>query len=446
MFNVAEVLKYEGDNRTFIWKHPSEDFNNRTQLIVHESQEAIFLLNGQALDTFGPGRYTLETENIPLLARFLRLLSGNSTPFHAEVYFINKSVQMGIKWGTDSKVRYVEPEYGFPMELGASGLMNMVVKDSRKLLVKLVGTMKGIAWEDQGDKFTQSLQSCFRPVISAAVRSNLSAAIKAEQFDILEVDEHLDSLAKTLHERIKPEFEEYGIEIPQFYITAVVLPEEDINFRRLRELHTIEMQKRMIKADAEIRSAKLQADTEVTAVERESELERQLTRNKVTEQEAERQLIIARQEAERKRILAQSEADALRYAGLAEAEVMQAKGYTQKDVINADVQKSYAEGLGNMGAGGVEGSGGVASSIIGAAVGAKLANTVVEQMGVVGAITGDESSKGKAAPEDQKEDELAKFSLKIDKLKIMHEKGLISEEEFEAKKDELIKSIMEIDV
>ena len=69
MSKIADVIKYEGDNETLVWKHPIEDFNMGSQLIVHESQEAIFFRNGQALDLFGPGRYTLETENIPLLGR-----------------------------------------------------------------------------------------------------------------------------------------------------------------------------------------------------------------------------------------------------------------------------------------------------------------------------------------------------------------------------------------
>ena len=71
MPNVAQVIKYEGDNSTFIWKHPCEDFNTQTQLIVHESQQAVFYMNGQILDTFESGRNTLETENIPLIIRFL---------------------------------------------------------------------------------------------------------------------------------------------------------------------------------------------------------------------------------------------------------------------------------------------------------------------------------------------------------------------------------------
>ena len=77
---IAEVIKYEGDNSTFIWKHPVEDFNTGTQLIVHESQEAVFFMNGQALDLFGPGRHLLETQNIPLIGKFFRRPTNDVTP------------------------------------------------------------------------------------------------------------------------------------------------------------------------------------------------------------------------------------------------------------------------------------------------------------------------------------------------------------------------------
>ena len=71
---ITEVIQYEGDNSTFVWKHPAEDFNTNSQLIVHETQEAVFFLNGQPLfDRFGSGRYTLETQNIPLLRRVVNI-------------------------------------------------------------------------------------------------------------------------------------------------------------------------------------------------------------------------------------------------------------------------------------------------------------------------------------------------------------------------------------
>lgn len=84
---IATIIKYEGDNNVFVWKHPQEDFNITTQLVVHESQEAILYRNGQALDLYGAGRYTLETENIPLLNKIINIPTGGKSAFHCEVYF-----------------------------------------------------------------------------------------------------------------------------------------------------------------------------------------------------------------------------------------------------------------------------------------------------------------------------------------------------------------------
>ena len=370
---IADIIKYEGDNSTFIWKHPNEDFNALTQLIVHESQEAIFFMNGQALDLFGPGRYTLETQNIPRIGKLLNRTTGGETPFHCEVYFINKTVQMDMKWGTDSKVRYIDPDSGVPLELGASGSLNLKVSDGRKLLVKLVGTMRGIAWGENGTGFTKSLQNSFRPLISTAVKSNLTAAIKARNVHILEVDEHLEELSGDLRARILPGFEEYGLTIPQFYLTTVVLPEGDPNFKRIRELHTISLQTRMAQAEATVRTAQAQAEAEIIAARRQAELEKQTTQTEVARREAERQIIAA-----------QAEAEATRQAGFAEAQVMQAKGITEKDYVQADVQKAFAEGLGKMGSGGSGGSGSGGSmmgDIVGLGVGLQAAQAMSGQLG-----------------------------------------------------------------
>ena len=94
---IADVIQYEGDNQTFIWKHPIEDFNTGTQHIVHESQEAVFFMNGQALDLFPAGRHTLESQNLPLIRRFFNKPTGDQTPFHCEVYFVNRTEQLEIK-------------------------------------------------------------------------------------------------------------------------------------------------------------------------------------------------------------------------------------------------------------------------------------------------------------------------------------------------------------
>ena len=377
---LSELIKYEGDNSTFIWKYPGEDFNNMTELVVHQSQEAIFFANGQAADVFGPGRYKLDAENIPILTNLINIVTGVSV-FHCEVYFINKTVQMALKWGTDSKVRFVEPTYGVPVELGASGEMNLAVLDGKKLLVALVGTMKGIAWDNSGVGFTKSLQMSFRPLIVSAVKSNLPTAIKHRNIDIIDIDEHLSELGEELRRKVLPGFEEYGLTIPQFYLTTVVLPEEDPNFKKLRELHSVTIQKRTAEAEAEVKAiqaqskasymtAEAEAEAKIKAAQRGSVLESQTTETE-----------IARREAERTLIQAQAEAQAKQMAGLAEANVMKAKGYTQKDVLQADVQKAYAEGIGNMGPAISGGGSSTIGDLLGLGVGMAAASAIAPQVG-----------------------------------------------------------------
>ncbi len=378
---LASIIKYEGNNTTFIWKHPIEDFNYGSQLIVHESQEAVFFKDGQALDLFGPGRYMLKTQQLPLLEKAYKLPTDTEGTFHSEVYFINKTVQMAIKWGTSEKVRFIDPLTGTPLELGASGEMNIQVSNSRKLLVKLVGTMKGISWEESAG-LAKSLQASFRPLISNTVKTNLPSVIKNEAIDILEIDGKLDCISDSLKEKILPGFEEYGLTIPQFYVTNIVLPEEDPNFKRIRELHTITLQTRMIQAEAVVKTAQAQSEAQyrtaqeqskaaIEAAHRETELQKQTTETE-----------IAKSVAERKVIAAQAEAQAQKAEGFAEAEVMQAKGYTQKDVLQAEVQKAYAEGIGNMGPS-ISGGGGsnVIGDMLGLGVGMAAANAVAPQIG-----------------------------------------------------------------
>ena len=379
---LASIIKYEGDNETLVWKHPIEDFNYGSQLIVHESQEAIFFRDGQALDLFGAGRYTLETQQLPLLEKVYKLPTDTEGTFHSEVYFINKAVQMAIKWGTPEKVRFIDPLTGVPLELGASGELNLMVSDSRKLLLKLVGTMKGIAWDDN-EGFTKSLQTSFRPLISTAVKANLSSVIKDNAIDLLEVDEKLELISAHLRDKLLPGFEEYGLTIPQFYLTSVVLPENDPNFKRIRELHTITLQTRTYQAEATVLTAKAQSEAQYRTAQEQSKAAIEAAhRGAVLEQQA-TETEVARRAAERRVIAAQAEAQAQRMAGLTEAEVMAAKGYNQKDVLQAEVQKAYAEGIGNMGPAISSGGGGsgILGDMLGLGVGMAAASAVAPQIG-----------------------------------------------------------------
>jgi membrane protease subunit (stomatin/prohibitin family) len=229
MPNITQIIKYEGDNDTFIWKHPNEDFNTMTQLIVHESQEAVLFLNGQALDLFGPGRHTLEAQNIPLIRRVLQQPTAERSPFHCEIYFINKTEHFALKWGTDSKVQYMEPTYNFPLQIGASGEMSLRADDSRKLLIKVVGTAKSFCHTELSHTFRAFLQGRIKPYLAQTMREG--------KISIFETDEHMAELSDSLHAQLVPDFAEYGLALEHFFVTVIVKPDGDRAYEKFKEIH-----------------------------------------------------------------------------------------------------------------------------------------------------------------------------------------------------------------
>ena len=305
---LASIIKYEGDNETLVWKHPIEDFNLGSQLIVHESQEAIFFRDGQALDLFGPGRYTLETQQLPILEKLYQLPTDTQGTFHSEVYYVNLATQMGIKWGTDSKVRLFDPMTGMHMELGASGEFNIRVVNSRKLLLKLVGTTGELKQEQL---LGNSGKGLFRSMVMTQVKSYLAAAIRENAINILEIDERLMELSEALRERINPRLAEYGLEMPEFFVSRVVTPDDDPNFRRMKE--------QFAEQYLNVRQEQIRKNVAVAEAERKT----------VEAQTAARMKIIGAQgDAEALKIQKQAEAEAYRMQAAAEAEEMRMKGYT----------------------------------------------------------------------------------------------------------------------
>ena len=383
MAQICEVLKYEGDNSTFIWKHPSEDFNSLTQLIVHESQEAIFFMNGQALDLFGAGRYTLETQNIPKIGKLLNRATGDTTPFHCEVYFINKTEQMSIKWGTDSKVQYIDPQYGFPLSIGASGEMSLRAEDSRKLLLKLVGTENYLG--------QQKLVSFFRAFLMTRVKTYIAQVIKANAINIFEIDENLTAFSENIHKLLIPDFADYGISLERVFVTNIVKPDGDKQYEKFKELH--------FRQYADIAEAKLRQQTDI--------------------------------------IYAQTEAQKVVIDSQAQATKRAQEGYTYAQERGFDVAEKVAqnEAVGqftNMGVGlgTMAGVGGAVGGVVGGAVNNAMNAAAQPTQPVQPAATA------------QPTDDMAAFKAKVEKLTVMKEAGLITEEEFAQMKAKLLSSIM----
>lgn len=378
MAKIADIIKYEGDNTTFIWKHPCEDFNALTQLIVHESQEAIFMMNGEVLDLFGPGRYTLETQNIPLIGKALNISTGGQTPFHCEVYFINKTEQMAIKWGTDSKVQFMEPTFNFPLAIGASGEMSLRVNDSRKLLIKLVGTEDFLG--------QAGLTRYFRAFLMTRVKSYIAQVIQQQKINIFEIDAHLNELSAALMKLLQPDFDDYGIALERFFLTTVVKPDGEPTYEKFKSLY--------FRQYADITEARIRQQTQVIDAETEAQ-----------------KTVIASQAMATKRAQ---------------------EGYTYQQErgfdVAQDVAKNEATGqFTNMGVG----LGTMAG--VGGAVGGLVGN----------AVNGALDSAGSPQPQQPvPSDDMTAFQAKLQKLQMMKDANMLSDQEFAQLKQQLLTSIL----
>lgn len=374
MPKIADIIKYEGDNSTFIWKHPCESFNLLTQLIVRESQEAIFMMNGQALDLFGAGRYTLETQNIPKIGKALNCATDWQTPFHCEVYFINKTEQMAIKWGTDSKVQFMEPTYNFPISIGASGEMSLRAEDSRKLLLKLVGTENFLGQEN--------LTRYFRAFLMTKVKSYIAKVIRENKISIFEVDERLNEISSALLKMLQPDFTDYGVALERFFVTTIVKPDGEASYEKFKALH--------FKQYADIAEAKLRQQTAVIEAETQAQ-----------------------------RTVIESQAMATK---------RQQEGYTYQQERGFDVAQNVAqnEAVGqftNMGVGfgTMAGVGGAVGGVVGSTV-----NNAFESVN----------------NQPKQSDDMAVFRAKIEKLAMMKNAEMLTDEEFNNLKTQLISSIL----
>ena len=345
MVEAISVIKYEGSNEVLAHKHEKEDFTIGSQLIVHETQEALFFRDGKIFDQFKAGRHTLVTNNIPKVRDYMKLGTGGINVFHCEVYFINMVTQMGIRWGTDSKVRLFDPASGLHVEIGASGNFNMRVTDSAKLILKLVGTTDGLLQSDVTGEGKSYGTGMFKALIINKVKANLARIIKEQNLNILEIDAYLDVLSSKLMVDINETLDEYGLTMPEFYVTSIVTPDNDPNFVRLKQQFA---DKTLKVREEEVRKAEAEAAQQRKIVEAQTE--------------AQLKAVSAQGEADALRIKAQAEADAYRMQAQAEAQEMQMKGYTYRDETARQVGlEAMQNGITGNGGGAGGGIGDVAS-------------------------------------------------------------------------------------
>ena len=184
-----------------------------SQLIVEESQQAVFFRDGKALDTFGPGRHTLETQNVPVLASILSIPFGGQSPFQAAVFFVSTKTFLDLKWGTKEPVIFRDHELAM-VRLRAFGKFAVRITNAQVFVNTVVGS--------RGLYGSAGVEDYFRDVIVARLTDVLGENLTS----IFDLPKLYDELSIALKARVADDFGKYGIELVDLFLGAITPPEE----------------------------------------------------------------------------------------------------------------------------------------------------------------------------------------------------------------------------
>jgi len=184
-----------------------------SQLIVEESQQAVFFRDGKALDTFGPGRHTLATQNVPILTSILSIPFGGQSPFQAAVFFVSTKTFLDLKWGTKEPVIFRDHELAM-VRLRAFGKFAVRIANAQLFVNTVVGS--------RGLYGSAGVEDYFRDAIVARLTDVLGENLTS----IFDLPKLYDELAMALKSRVADDFGKYGIELVDLYMGAITPPEE----------------------------------------------------------------------------------------------------------------------------------------------------------------------------------------------------------------------------
>jgi excisionase family DNA binding protein len=214
---LIDIIEWTDDSRdTLSWRFPDEDkaIKNGAQLIVRESQVAQFVYLGEFGDTFGPGKHTLTTDNIPILTKIKSWKYGFNSPFKADVYYVIMRLFTGNKWGTANPVMLRDSDFGV-VRLRAFGTYDFKIVEPKTFLREVAGSDHNFRLDEFADTMRSRIVSIF------------SDAIASAKVPVLDVASRYTELGEALLPMINPAVStKYGLEITSFIVENVSVPPE----------------------------------------------------------------------------------------------------------------------------------------------------------------------------------------------------------------------------
>ncbi len=225
---LLDVVQWDNTQGDIIHKFPEGAISMGAQLIVRENQEAVLFREGRALDTFGPGRHTLKTGNIPILEKLINLPFGGKSPFPAEVYYVNITEIPNLKWGTKQPIQLLDPTYNLAIPVRAFGAYSIRVKDTKALLMMAIGTWQAYTTEAVGSALRDM-------VIMPKLQDLISETMIKQNITILKIAAYYDEIGMAGKAKIAEDFTSFGIELVRFAVESINFPEEDESVKRLKK-------------------------------------------------------------------------------------------------------------------------------------------------------------------------------------------------------------------
>ncbi|MHB2025576.1 MAG: SPFH domain-containing protein [Elusimicrobiota bacterium] len=225
--SIIDRVKYDGPAEVLVWRHPPDDLSWGTQVIVNQSQEAVFFKGGQALDVLGPGTHTLHTANVPLLRSIISAPFGGRTPFAAEIYFVNKAAHLDVKWGTKPPIPIQDPKFGVFVPIRAFGQFGVQIQDSKMFVSQISGTLEAFTLD--------ALSEYFRGALLARAKDYIAQTIINRKIGILEISAHLEEMSQDLNRGLAGDFARFGVLLLNFYLDSVDVPDDDDTVVRLKK-------------------------------------------------------------------------------------------------------------------------------------------------------------------------------------------------------------------